>query len=94
VSALHAVGPERGVDRARLDEQDPDAVLADVVGQRPGVALDRFVVMSGSFYSFEQPPMRPSRSARAYVLGSSKGRSPVASVAATYSSIRFWVSLA
>jgi hypothetical protein len=42
-------GPGQGQCAARLDEQDPDAVLADLVVQRPGVALGRFVVMSGSF---------------------------------------------
>jgi hypothetical protein len=30
---LHAVACERGIDRAGLDEQDPDAVLADLVVQ-------------------------------------------------------------
>jgi hypothetical protein len=35
------VVPERGVDRAGLDEQDADAVLADLVVQGLGVALDR-----------------------------------------------------
>jgi hypothetical protein len=39
------VACERSVDRAGLDEQDPDAVLADLVVQRLGVALDETLMM-------------------------------------------------
>ena len=37
-------GPGQGQCAARLVEQDPDAVLADLVVQRPGVALDRLLL--------------------------------------------------